>query len=62
MSEIKSFEAISNESFIIALDDAYYTCRYNNYSYMNMIRKKMKLPPVSEPKSNICNPGNIEIT
>ena len=61
MSEIKSFEAISNESFIIALDDAYYTCRHDNYSYMNMIRKKMKLPPVSEPKSNICNPFYEEV-
>tara|TARA_B100001123_G_scaffold101813_1_gene117670 strand:+ start:30987 stop:32780 length:1794 start_codon:yes stop_codon:yes gene_type:complete len=56
MKELKCFENVANEEFIVALDDAYYTKRSNNYAYLNMIRKKLDLRPVKEPKSNFCDP------
>lgn len=61
MNEVKCFESVANENFIIALDDAYYTKRSNNYSYLNMIRKKLGLGAVQEPTSNICEPFYVEI-
>ena len=61
MNEVQSFEKVTNENFIIALDDAYYSKRSNNYSYINMIRKKLGLQSVKEPDSNICDPFYTEI-
>ena len=60
-NEIKSFEEVANNNFIIALDDAYYTKKSENYSYINMIRAKLNLEKVREPKQNICLPFYIEI-
>tara|TARA_B100001250_G_scaffold156721_1_gene134753 strand:+ start:1715 stop:2530 length:816 start_codon:yes stop_codon:yes gene_type:complete len=61
MNEVKSFEEIASKDFIIALDDAYYTKRKENYSFINMIRKKLKLSPVEEPEDNLCDPFYEEI-
>ena len=32
-----------------------------NYSYLNMIRKKINLKEVTEPKKNICLPFYLEV-
>jgi len=61
MDEIFSLEMVSSDSFLIALDDAYYQKRDENYSFLNMIRKKLNLRPVSESDDNICDPFHIEI-
>ncbi len=61
MKEIKSFEKISNKRFLIALDDAYYTKKSKNFSYINMIRNKLNLKKISEPKLNKCKPFYIEV-
>jgi hypothetical protein len=61
MNEVKCFETVTNDEFIVALDDAYYTKRSNNYSYLNMIRKKLGLEGVEEPTSNVCDPFYQEI-
>ncbi len=60
MRELKCFELVAGEDFIVALDDAYYAKKSNNYSYLNMIRGKLGLQPVQEPASNICDPFYIE--
>jgi hypothetical protein len=49
MKEVKSFESVTSKTFIIALDDAYYTKRSKNFSYINMIRQKLNLEKVKEP-------------
>ncbi|TGM82269.1 hypothetical protein EHR01_05665 [Leptospira mtsangambouensis] len=54
--EIQAFETVANSEFIVALDDAYYDKKSYNYSFVNMLRKKMGLAPVSEPKDNKCLP------
>ncbi len=59
--EIKSFEKVSSNKFILALDDAYYKKKSINYSYLNMIRKKINLKEVKEPKANICLPFYKEV-
>jgi hypothetical protein len=61
MNEVECFVTVTNNNFIIALDDAYYTKRSNNYSYLNMIRKKLGLESVQEPETNICDPFYIEV-
>ena len=61
MKEIKGFEIIANKEFIVAIDDAYYQKRITNYSYLNMIRKKLNLKSIKEPKFNKCKPFYLEI-
>jgi len=61
MNEIQCFETVANSNFFIALDDAYYTKKTENYSYLNMIRNKLGLAAVLEPKNNKCDPFYIEI-
>ena len=54
------FESVAEDKFIIALDDAYYR-KEENYSYINMIRKKMSLKAVEESEENKCEPFYLEI-
>jgi len=61
MNEIRSFEKVASDSFIIALDDAYYRKKYENFSYINMLRKKIGLDIVDEPDDNICRPFYVEV-
>ena len=61
MNEINCFEQIVEENFYLALDDAYYTKKTENFSYLNMIRKKLNLDPVQEPTYNECDPFYKEI-
>jgi len=61
VQEVECFERVASDEFIIALDDAYYTKRHNNYSFVNMMRKKLGLGPVAEPASNKCDPFYVEI-
>ena len=61
MSELKLFEKVASDDFIITLDDAYYTKKYENFSYINMLRKKIGLDVVDEPLDNICRPFYIEV-
>jgi len=59
--ELKEFEIVASSKFVLAFDDAYYTKRHSNYSYVNMLRTKLGLKKLKEPKNNICKPFYIEI-
>jgi hypothetical protein len=61
MNEMTCFETVTNDKFIVALDDAYYAKRSNNYSYLNMIRTKLGLDSVQEPETNVCDPFYVEM-
>jgi predicted O-methyltransferase YrrM len=61
MKEINEFEKVASKNFILAFDDAYYKKRYSNFSYTNMLRHKLNLVKIKEPKNNICKPLYIEI-
>ncbi len=61
ISEIQQFEIISYKKFCLALDDAYYTKRRINYTFLNIIRTKLNLRRVKEPKDNICKPFYQEV-
>ena len=52
MKEIRCFEKVSNNEFMILLDDAYYSNKYENFSYINMMRKKLNLSSIKEPEDN----------
>ena len=45
----------------MVLDDANYQNKTENYSYINMLRTKLKLHEVAEPNENICKPYHEEI-
>jgi len=53
IDEIELFCNQADKNFFIAIDDSYYTKKNYNYSYVNMIRKKLGLNEVKEPKSNV---------
>ena len=55
-NELKEFERIVSSQFIVAFDDAYYVRKYTNFPYINMLRSKLNLDPISEPKNNIGRP------
>lgn len=59
--ELKCFESVATDEFIVALDDAYYRKREENYSFINMIRKKMSLEIVEESADNYCDPFYVEV-
>ena len=40
---------------------AYYTKKSINFTYLNIIRSKLGLNRVKEPKKNICKPFHIEV-
>lgn len=61
MSEIKSVENSLSKQFILAFDDAYYEKKNFNFSYINMLRSKMKLKKIKEPVNNNCLPFFVEI-
>jgi hypothetical protein len=54
--EIECFESVASNEFVIALDDAYYTKKIENYSYINVLRAKLGLLAVEEPSYNVCDP------
>lgn len=60
-NEIKCFEGVAEDEFILALDDAYYRKREENYSFINMIRQKMSLKIVEEREDNVCDPFYVEV-
>ena len=60
-SEIREFEKVSSNEFYIALDDAYYTKKNINFTFLNIIRTKLKLKRVVEPKNNTCLPFYVEV-
>jgi hypothetical protein len=61
INEIECFEKVSSPDFIIALDDAYYECLNENFSFVNMIRSKLGLQAIKEPLDNKCKPFYVEI-
>ena len=61
MKEIQCMETVVGNNFFIALDDAYYRKKEENYSFINMIRKKLDLQAVKESPDNICDPFYMEV-
>ena len=60
-AELQAFELVAGAEFVVALDDAYYKSRFENYAYINMIRRKLSLPAMREPAANICDSFHIEV-
>ena len=61
MFELKEFETVASSKFVLAFDDAYYTKKHSNYSYINMLRSKLSLKKIGEPGNNVSKPFYIEI-
>jgi len=61
MNEIDLCYDLYADGAIIAIDDGSYTNFYENFSYINILRKKLGLDPVENPDDNICAPFHMEI-
>jgi len=57
---IMACQFLSDRSFV-AVDDGNYKCKEFNYSYINMLRKKLGLTMVKEPASNITESFYLEV-
>jgi len=54
--EIDLFQSVANKQFMVALDDAYLTKIYKNFGFTNILRAKLGLKSLEEPKDNIGDP------
>lgn len=61
LGELRVVNQFFNETAIVAIDDANYNYIHTNVSYINMLRKKLDLPPVKNPADNLCDPFFMEI-
>lgn len=62
IGEIDLFVNISKKNFLIGLDDAYYQKKYQNLSYVNILREKIGLTNIKEEKNNQCDYFYLEIS
>jgi cephalosporin hydroxylase len=60
IGELELLSPSFNSTAYVALDDANYTNKYENFSYINMFRKKLGLSTVQEPEDNKCEQYHIE--
>ena len=58
---VGSFDNVNHHIIFLAFDDAYYTKKHSNYSYINMLRSKLSLKKIGEPGNNVSKPFYIEI-
>jgi len=61
MGEIEAICNVLADTAVIAIDDANYSYLKYNTAYINMIRKKLGLNTVAEPKGNIGRPFWTEV-
>jgi hypothetical protein len=61
IAEINAYSDSASDIFYVVLDDANYTNKEENFSYINMLRTKLKLPSIEQPISNVCKPYHEEI-
>jgi len=50
--ELDMIKDIMKKNSFICIDDANYSFKYLNTAYLNMVRKKLNLKPISNPKDN----------
>lgn len=61
LGEVSLLTESLNDTSYVVLDDANYTNKYENFSFINIFRKKMNLEPIPEPSDNICEQYHIEV-
>ena len=61
IGEIDSMNNLFHDGSIISLDDANYSYKHTNISYINIFRKKLGLPPIENPSDNKCDFFYIEV-
>ena len=60
--EVIEFTKIASKEFILGIDDGnHINSRFFNFDYTNMVRQKMGLKKISNPKQNISPPFFIEV-
>ena len=61
LGEIGALNSMFVDGSIVAMDDANYTYRHINFAYINMFRRKLKLPELTSPLENTCDPFYLEV-
>ena len=52
--EVMDVSEVLDKEALVAIDDGNYTYKYQNTSYINMLRTKHNLSPIDNPYDNIC--------
>jgi hypothetical protein len=61
LKEIEDSSAFFNDGAIVALDDANYDFDETNIAYINIMRRKLGLPPITDGPDNRCGPFHEEV-
>lgn len=62
MQELDAMKPIMKKNSYICIDDANYNFKYLNIAYLNMVRKKVNLKPIKNPKNNQSNIFYVEVS
>jgi hypothetical protein len=61
IGELNRANGFLQDGSIVAIDDANYNYTHTNIAYINMLRKKLALPPVEKLDNNVCEPFYVEV-
>jgi hypothetical protein len=61
LGEVERLMTLLSDGATVAIDDANYAYRHTNISYVNMMRRKLDLPPAPEPENNHVRPFYQEV-
>jgi hypothetical protein len=61
LGELRHLQDLLKEGAVVAIDDGNYRFRYVNVAYVNMIRVKLGLPPISDWEENRSQPFYQEV-
>lgn len=61
LEELDLVSAVMCRPGIICMDDANYSFKYTNTAYINVVRKKLGMPPISDPSDNQSREFYIEV-
>ena len=56
MEEVRLVSESLRPGAVVIIDDAYYTNKSLNYSYLNLMRKKLGMVEIAEPEENMTQP------
>lgn len=61
LGELNLVNEFLRDGSIVVIDDANYNYVHTNVSYINMLRRKLDLPPVQSSSDNVCEPFYVEV-
>jgi len=60
-AEVQCLLPLLADRALVAIDDGNYDYRSTNVAFLNMVRKKLGLPPIADPEGNKTEPYFVEV-